>query len=247
MHPQQLKKKASRPISSSVTNRLPRDPTSYLKTRIRGSRLRNAARILVLIELTQRLHQAYRQAYDKQAADRLLPQNPAARPAARRVASTNAKFDIERLKDCLKAKFNTTLGPSDGRSQGYDVTNGIFTGFYGSIQDPFQIRIDQTSRTLADIRTRTGNPRAMAMADPNDSYLVYLGSDAFASSAAVYRIAAQIHEIGNNIYQEYGKFGLTQPQASSRLQRLVNDSDAGLALEECVFGGYVMKNGRVLK
>lgn len=87
----------------------------------------------------------------------------------------------------------------------------------------------------------------MAMADPNDSYLVYLGSDAFANSAAVYRIAAQIHEIGNNIYQEYGKFGLVQPQASSRLQRLVSDSDAGIALEECVFGGYVMKNGRVLK
>jgi hypothetical protein len=49
---------------------------SYLKTRIRGSRLVNAARILVLVELTQRLHQAYAQAYDKQAADRLLPQNP---------------------------------------------------------------------------------------------------------------------------------------------------------------------------
>jgi len=52
-------------------------PHSYLKTRIRGSRLQNVVRILVLIELTQRLRQAYRFAYDKQAADRLLPQNPA--------------------------------------------------------------------------------------------------------------------------------------------------------------------------
>ena len=80
MHRQQLKKKASRPISSSVTNRLPRDPHSYLKTRIRGSRLLNAARLLVLVEITQRLHQAYRYAYDKQAADRLLPQNPTPTP-----------------------------------------------------------------------------------------------------------------------------------------------------------------------
>jgi len=50
---------------------------SYLQTRIRASRLLNAARILAIIELTHRLHQAYRFAYDKQAADWLLPQNPA--------------------------------------------------------------------------------------------------------------------------------------------------------------------------
>src|SRR5262249_41354101 len=48
---------------------------SYPKTRVRASRLQNAARILAFIELSRRLHQAYRQAYDKQAADRLLPQN----------------------------------------------------------------------------------------------------------------------------------------------------------------------------
>jgi hypothetical protein len=78
MHPQQLRKKASRPISSSFTNRTPRHPKSYLKTRIRGSRLRNAARLLALVELTRRLHQACEHAYDKQAADRLLPQNPVA-------------------------------------------------------------------------------------------------------------------------------------------------------------------------
>ncbi|MGH9966661.1 MAG: hypothetical protein ACREBG_02345 [Pyrinomonadaceae bacterium] len=47
---------------------------SYLKTRVRASRLYEAAFILVLIELNRRLHQAYQQAYDKHAADRLLPQ-----------------------------------------------------------------------------------------------------------------------------------------------------------------------------
>ncbi|HEV8367497.1 MAG TPA: hypothetical protein VGQ39_06050 [Pyrinomonadaceae bacterium] len=77
MHPQQLKKKQQPPISSRIPDRMSSPSHSYLKTRIRGSRLVNAARILVLVELTQRLHQAYAQAYDKQAADRLLPQNPA--------------------------------------------------------------------------------------------------------------------------------------------------------------------------
>ncbi|MCA1601986.1 MAG: hypothetical protein LC776_10220, partial [Acidobacteria bacterium] len=50
--------------------------TSYLQTRVRASRLYEAAFILAIAELTRRLHQAYRQAYDKQAAEQLLPQNP---------------------------------------------------------------------------------------------------------------------------------------------------------------------------
>lgn len=47
---------------------------SYLQTRVRASRLLSAARILLFIELSRRLHQAHRFAYDKQAADQLLPQ-----------------------------------------------------------------------------------------------------------------------------------------------------------------------------
>jgi len=73
MHPQQLRRKAKRRPSSSFTRRASSPSISYLQTRIRGSRLLNAARLLVLIELTHRLHQAYRFAYDKQAADWLLP------------------------------------------------------------------------------------------------------------------------------------------------------------------------------
>lgn len=49
---------------------------SYLQTRVRVSRLYEAAFILAFIELSRRLHQAYAQAYDKQAAEWLLPQNP---------------------------------------------------------------------------------------------------------------------------------------------------------------------------
>ena len=82
MHRQQLRKKAPQPLSPGAIDR-PIDrpsgvPISYLKTRIRGSQLLNPARILALIELSRRLHQAYRQAYDKQAAEWLLPQKPQA-------------------------------------------------------------------------------------------------------------------------------------------------------------------------
>jgi hypothetical protein len=80
MHPQQLRKKAQQPLSPGSIDRPSSRPTSYLKTRIRGSRLQNAANILALVELTRRLHQAYAQAYDKQTADRLLPQNPSTFP-----------------------------------------------------------------------------------------------------------------------------------------------------------------------
>ena len=74
---QRLKKKAQQRHSSSFTRSASGLSTSYLKTRIRGSRLPNAARILLFIELSSRLHQAYRHAYNKQAAEWLLPQNPA--------------------------------------------------------------------------------------------------------------------------------------------------------------------------
>src|SRR5687767_5004968 len=74
MHRQRLKKKAQQPDSSGFTRRASGLSTSYPKTRIRGSRLLDAARILAFIELSRRLHQACEHAYDKQAADRLLPQ-----------------------------------------------------------------------------------------------------------------------------------------------------------------------------
>ena len=105
MHRQQLRKKPSRPISSSFTRRASRPATTYLKTRIRGSRLLNAARILAFIELSRRLHQAYRHAYDKQAADQLLPQNTinekafsdADLAAIKKPASKNSDRELPRL------------------------------------------------------------------------------------------------------------------------------------------------------
>ena len=53
---------------------------SYPKTRVRASRLYQAAFILAIVELTRRLHPAYEQAYDKHAVGSVLPQKPAPTP-----------------------------------------------------------------------------------------------------------------------------------------------------------------------
>lgn len=92
----------------------------------------------------------------------------------------------------------------------------------------------------------TGDKRAMGMADYNDSFLVYLGSDAFKNTSSVYRIAAQVHEIGNKIYQQFATYGLKKPEVQSDFLRN-RDSDAGMALEECVFNGFVNPNGKVVR
>jgi hypothetical protein len=54
--------------------------------------------------------------------------------------------------------------------------------------------------------------------------------------------AAQIHEIGNSL----GALTEKAPAVKNpRLRKI--DSDAGMALEECVFGGYVNTDGSVFK
>ncbi len=65
-----------KPVAAKERARPSGPSRSYLKTRVRGSRLLAAAHILAIVELSRRLHQAYAQAYDKQAADSVLPQNP---------------------------------------------------------------------------------------------------------------------------------------------------------------------------
>ena len=77
MKPPAAKGKTSQLDRSRSSHRAPGPTMSYLQTRVRASRLYEAAFILAIAELTRRLHQACEQAYDKQAADWLLPQNPA--------------------------------------------------------------------------------------------------------------------------------------------------------------------------
>src|SRR5258708_32467290 len=69
------KEKSRQLTRSRLAHRASGPTTSYLKTRVRVSRLYEAAFILAFIELSRRLHQAYEHAYDKQAVGWVLPQN----------------------------------------------------------------------------------------------------------------------------------------------------------------------------
>ena len=75
--PATKEKRASAIACSVARTRATGPPPSYPKTRVRGSRLYEAAFILAIIELTRRLHPAYEQAYDKHAVGSVLPQKPA--------------------------------------------------------------------------------------------------------------------------------------------------------------------------
>jgi hypothetical protein len=169
-----------------------------------------------------------------------------------------AKFDLERFKSCLEIQFNTKLGISDGRTQGFDINSGSFYGIYNN-SIGFSVRIDSTSKSGADI-TQFGRQSgrlsstqtAIGMSDIRNPDVVYIASDKFNNRSPAYRIATQVHEIGNKIDDKFGVYGLQQPHASSRLRNRLakinaSDDDAGIALEECVFGGYVLNNGRVFK
>jgi hypothetical protein len=163
----------------------------------------------------------------------------------RQATAPSAKFDMTRFKTCIKTLFKTELAPSDGKTQGFDSPGGTFTGFFGSSKIPFTIRLDDTSKTVSQIRQETKSSTAIAMSDYNDQWLVYLGSDAFKNTVPEYRIATEVHEIGNKLYDEFAKDGLPKPRALSNLL-FKHDNDAGMALEECVFGGFVNPNGAVI-
>jgi hypothetical protein len=76
MKPVAAKERATQLDRSRLAHRASGPTLSYPKTRVRGSRLLEAAFILAIAELTRRLHLAYQHAYDKQAAGKVLPQNP---------------------------------------------------------------------------------------------------------------------------------------------------------------------------
>ena len=234
MHPQQLKKRAPRPIPSRIPERTSTRSNSYLKTRIRGSRLQNAARILAFIELSRRLHQAYRQAYDKQAADWLLPQNttPGTIQDLRKSIYDDKEL-LEKINSCLKKllgkNFNKvgeqTLANApkiDARltsnqiaakfkmSAGpYATGAGHVGGTYGTIfigKEWFSNPIDWT------VNGRGGTPDRTPL---QNAYVHELGN-----------IASYIASGGTN----YKLFG-AKPAGGL----VPTDDDSGYALQACVF------------
>jgi YD repeat-containing protein len=159
-----------------------------------------------------------------------------------RVTRTRAKFNYERLRTCLSEKFNVVVSDFD---IGFEDNVGKFKGSFGPGKTEFEIKVDLSSRSMSDISRITGKKDAMAMADPNDRWLVYVGNDSFQKTYYTYLVAAELHEIGNKIYQEFSPFNLKKPEVQSDYLRAI-DGDAGQALEECVFGGQVFRDGRVI-
>jgi hypothetical protein len=80
MKPPAAKEKNRQLTRSRLAHRASGPTTSYPKTRVRGSRLLEAAFILAFIELTHRLHQAYHLAYDETMVGSVLPQKPEPTP-----------------------------------------------------------------------------------------------------------------------------------------------------------------------
>lgn len=75
---------------------------SYLKTRVRASRLYEAAFILAIAELTRRLHQAYQQAYDETVVGSVLPQKPLPTPKPSPHPTPPSAAQQKQFDDCVK-------------------------------------------------------------------------------------------------------------------------------------------------
>jgi hypothetical protein len=164
-------------------------------------------------------------------------------------AAGKAKLDERRLRECLEKLFQTEIGPSDGRTRGYDIQKGQFSGFFGKQKTPFSVVIDSTSKSLEDVRRESGVPNAIAFSDGKAAYYhgtVYIAREYARSAVPVAIAATQVHEIGNKIWDIFGGY-FPQPHASPRLQKFGKDDDAGIALEECAFGGLVTKDGTIAK
>jgi hypothetical protein len=151
-----------------------------------------------------------------------------------------AVFDLDKYKQCLLDLFNTELGPDDR------LDPDLFAGFYGKGKDPFSIKIDY-SKDKKQIFIDTGKD-AVGYAEDNSSRIVYIANDL----NSIDRFVTRIHEIGNKIYAKYKTVGLNKPEASAGLRNKLkkiklDDDDAGMALEECVFGGRVFSDGTVFK
>lgn len=152
-----------------------------------------------------------------------------------------AKYDHERYKKCLKDLLEFELGPDD------HLASDLFAGFFGTDKTPFSIILDY-SNSIAEMPVDKEGRRSVGYADDDFSRIIYIANDI----EGINRIATEIHEIGNKIYARFKTVGLPKPEVSAGLQKKLlkaklEDDDAGMALEECVFGGRVLADGTVLK
>lgn len=243
-----------KPAAAKEKRRSSGPTRSYRQTRIRGSRLLNAARLLSLIELSRRLQQAYEHVYDQQAADWLLPQNPVpTSPPARTPFENKLNECTQRLFGVELRSFTASTRGQLGSFSGYgaDALSGggkdmeitvandakNFSGVrLGQLYTRFT---GQASGSLMGITFPSGtSPSGINYADAGFTpYRNFTGNNLRNPQAI---LATQIHELGNSLQYITGV-----TMAANSRAGIQGDTDPGTRLERCVFGGEYDQRGRL--
>jgi hypothetical protein len=165
----------------------------------------------------------------------------------RSIEGQKAKFDLARFKNCLKKLFNVSLAPADGRSRNFESTRtgGYFVGVRNT-DTVFTIATSMTEYTSTQLKGLNPNntePGIVAgttlRSSPN---LNFIASDVASNPSISMEVitAGQMHEDGNSLALITGN---VPTSINPNMRRY--DGDAGNALTECVYGGFVLLNGTI--
>lgn len=148
-------------------------------------------------------------------------------------------FDPAKLSGCVDSLFHVS-GDFHG-----DRSGGSFLGSKNG--KLFEVDFNTSSYTLSSLRRETRRADAIGFSERGGGWTVFIASD-FAKNPATLSVvvtAVEIHELGNKLAEVFIRNPRLFPKAKSNWLRRF-DSDAGMALEECVFKGGVSTNtGRV--
>jgi RHS repeat-associated protein len=156
-----------------------------------------------------------------------------------------AVFNSSTLDTCVDKLFKVSGIYAGNRSGGY---------FLGSKDAKlFEVDFNTSLYNRSTMRAYLGkkdprrrNVNALGFSEPG-MWTVFIASD-FAKDSSVLDVvvtAVFVHELGNKLAEQFIGPRSLWPKAKSQWLRQF-DSDAGMALEECVFGGGVSSNsGRV--
>jgi hypothetical protein len=154
-----------------------------------------------------------------------------------------AVFDPAKLAGCVNDLFGV------GGIFDADRSGGSFLGSHKG--ELFEVDILTSTYTKSELNRKVNRGRrqkvdAVGFSEPG-GWSVFLGSE-FANNPSIPGVAVtavENHELGNKLAEKFIGNRNLFPKAKSKWLRAF-DSDAGMALEECVFGGGVSTNtGRV--
>jgi RHS repeat-associated protein len=156
-----------------------------------------------------------------------------------------AVFNSSTLDTCVDKLFKVSGIYAGNRSGGYFLVSIVAKLFEVDFNTSLYNR--STMRAyLGKKDPRRRNVNALGFSEPG-MWTVFIASD-FAKDSSVLDVvvtAVFVHELGNKLAEQFIGPRSLWPKAKSQWLRQF-DSDAGMALEECVFGGGVSSNsGRV--